>query len=585
MTSATSGSIYIRKICLITSLILVLGAVSAAWAAGVLSRYESGDRVFEETEIGDKLVYYHQRMLDGAIVEKDYIVYQFDKTTLELLARNSHWRDDLPEHLPERLVAQHEAEALVSGEVIRSALYVISPESDVFPLDPVPENPCWVVRHIVDGRLVITLVDAVEARLLGNGIPPPTTGFSLTGPWYFGPCSGAWTAWMQNAATWFETMGYPTEEVSWPGEDKVKSRVQSCETAVFYELAHGSHNVFENGCIGGQSPEITYASEIETWIADYAKMPFAFIGSCGGMCWKIDGSFAYEFRKGSQESTTVVGYCDMAEPQCDICWGQSIDWQNALFNYMNQGWTVRAAVDQAKADYPQCGDNRCMRFSGDTEFAVVPVVKRDPWAPLVTVIQPNGSEVVEFGVPYEIRWAAVDNAVIESVAILLSTDSGTTFPDTIATGEANDSSFMWTVPDIDSKTARIRVAATDCASNQGTDISDGDFTLWGLISGIDVPDIAGNPAEVVLELEGGNPVHPDSRIVFGIPEAASVKLGIYDVAGRLVANVASGRLPAGYHAVHWGRETSAGLRLGPGIYFVRLDCERGSDTIKAVVAD
>ena len=565
-------------------LLFVLLALGAAGGEGPLSRYETGDRRFKEYESGGLLVYYHLRMLDNAIVEKDYIVYQFDKTTEELVDLKSHWREELPEHLPAGLISQEEAEDLVGGEVLRSRLYIISPESDVFPLEPAPANPCWVVRHVVDSDLVVTVVDAVEGVVLGNGVPPPDTGFSLSGPWEFSPCSGTWTSWRENARGWFETMGYPTESIAWPTENQVRNHVQSCETAMFYELAHGSHNVFENGCIGGVSPEITTAGEIETWIADYPKMPFAFIGSCGGMCWKIDGTFAYEFRKGQPDSAVVVGYCDMAEPRCDMCWNQSIDWQTALFDYMNQGWMVWDAYIQACADYPACGDSNCVRYAGDRDFAVVPVVKRDPWPPTVDVTRPDGGETVEYGTIYEITWEAADNVVIDSVAILLSLDSGFSFPDTIAAGEPNDLSYLWDVPDIDSKTARIKVVATDCALNDGVGASTSDFALWGSISGAERLDIAGTPPDVVLEIAGGNPVSGESRLVLGLPVPADVSLAVYDVTGRCLNNLVDGQLTEGYHAVRWSGLTPDGTRLGPGIYFLRLASGRDVRTVKAVVA-
>jgi len=565
-------------------LLFALLALEATGGEGPLSRYETGDRRFKEYESGDLLVYYHLRMLDEAIVEKDFIVYQFDKATEDLMAVKSHWRDDLPEHLPAGLISQEEAQYLVEGEVLRSRLYIISPESDVFPLDPAPANPCWVVRHVIDGDLVITVVDAVEGMVLGNGVPPPGTGFSLSGPWEFSPCSGTWTSWRENARTWFETMGYSTESIAWPTESQVRDHVQSCETAMFYELAHGSHNMFENGCIGGVSPEITYAGEIETWIDDYPKMPFAFIGSCGGMCWKIDGTFAYEFRKGQPDSAVVVGYCDMAEPRCDMCWNQSIDWQTALFDYMNQGWVVWDAYIQACADYPACGDSNCVRYAGDRDFAVVPVVRRDPWPPTVDVTRPGGGETVEYGTVYEITWEATDNGVIDSVAILLSLDSGLSFPDTIAAGEPNDLSYLWDVPDIDSKTARIKVVATDCAMNEGVGETASDFTLWGSISGAERPDIVGAPPDVVLEIAGGNPISGESRLVLGLPVPAEVKLAVYDVTGRCLSSIVDGYLPEGYHAVRWSGSTPDGVRLGPGIYFLRLDSGGGVRTVKAVVA-
>jgi hypothetical protein len=553
-------------------------------AAGPPDRYQPGDRNFSEFEIGDLRVFWHQRMVDDAFVENDFIVYQFDKTSGELMDIKSHWRDDLPDHLPPGLLSKADAMAFVTGKVEGCRLYFISPESDVYPIKPPPENPCWVVRHVVDGALKITVVDALSGAILGNGVPPPYEGFSLTGPWEFAPCSGAWTSWKENARSWFETMGYSTQAITWPTQDEVRGHIQSCETAMFYELAHGSSTMFESGCVGGTSGETTYASEIESWIAAYPKMPFAFIGSCGGLCWKFDGTFAYEFRKGEPESTSVVGYCNMAEPECALCWEQSIAWQSALFSYMNQGWTVRDAFDRARADYPACGDSGCVRFAGDREFAVVPVVRRDPWPPAVEVTYPNGGETLEFGTVYEITWEARDNGLVDSVAILLSLDGGLTYPDTLATGEPDDSSYLWTVPDIDSKTARIKVTAVDCAMNQGEDDSDSDFVLWGTVSGAESPGIAETPAGVLLDIIGSNPIGGGSRVRFGLPAPGRVRLALYDVMGRCVDDLLSGRLDEGFHTVTWSGMARDGSHLRPGLYLLRLETDTATTTAKVVVA-
>ena len=365
---------------LVPLLVLFLSTASPAAAPmDLLERYGDGAFAFEEIEIGRLRVYYHQRTLGEAVVEKDYIVYQLDKETGELVARKSHWRDDLPAELPDVRLSRAEAEAKVEGSVLFSELYIISPESDVFPLTPTPENPCWAVRSIgEEGESLVTVIDAVTGADLGEGVPPPYTAFSLTGPQYFDPCHGAWDNWSQSAEWWFNAMGYSTEEVEWPTESKIKSHIQSTQTAMFYELAHGGSTSFASGCLGGDNPEYTYAYEIEAWMIGYEKMPFAFIGSCGGMCSTGDGTFAWEFRKGSNENATVVGYCGMGDPQCATCWAYSIAWQHALFSYMHDGWSVKDAFDQANANYPVCANNDCMRFAGDEAFAVVPLVPRVP---------------------------------------------------------------------------------------------------------------------------------------------------------------------------------------------------------------
>ncbi len=141
----------------------------------LLGKYEKSDRLFNITEVGDMIVYRHQRMIDGAKVEKDRIVYQFDKDTKELKKKIIHWRDDLPEHLP-AVIPKEEAESIAGGG--SAILYFISPESDVFPIKPAPENPCWVVwKAIKTDEYVyynITIVDAVEGKILGYGVPPPS---------------------------------------------------------------------------------------------------------------------------------------------------------------------------------------------------------------------------------------------------------------------------------------------------------------------------------------------------------------------------------------------------------------------------
>jgi hypothetical protein len=363
---------------------------TVASQVSLLERFGDGGRHFDGIAISEDLaVLFHQRMLDGAIVEKDYVVYQFDRHTGELLARKSHWRDDLPSRLPALSLSDLDAEAVIEGEILFTDLFVISPESDVFPLDPTPTNPCWVVHSVsVRGVRTVSVVDAITGAIVGPGIPPPSTGFSLTGPWEEGPCSGAWDSWSGNARIWFEAMGYPTEEIIWPTEAEVRSHVQDNDVTLFYELAHGGSDYFGSGCDGGVSIHYTTANNIEAWIENYGRMPFAFIGSCAGMCSVGDGTFANEFRKGASEGASVVGYCGMSEPQCATCWSYSLNWQTSLFSYMDQGWTVCAAYEQANADWPVCaGSNNCMRFQGDETVTVVPVISREE-APWIRVMNP-----------------------------------------------------------------------------------------------------------------------------------------------------------------------------------------------------
>jgi hypothetical protein len=225
-----------------------------------------------------------------------------------------------------------------------------------------------------------------------------------------------------------------------------------------------------------------------------------------------------------------------------------------------------------------------MRFAGDPGFAVVPVVTRDPIFPEVEVLSPNGGEVIEYNTDHEITWTASDNARVVSVTIVLSTDGGATYSDTLAKEEANDGSWMWTVPDISSNTARVKVLAYDGVPNESSDISDSDFTLWGSTSGVGREDFAGVPREVVLLVASGGVLSSSTSIVFGLPAAAEVQIGLYDVKGRHLRNLVNGRRDEGYHIIGWNATRQVTGGLSSGIYFLRLDTGAESLTTKVVIA-
>jgi hypothetical protein len=137
----------------------------------LISGYETTNHNFLRIEIKNTVSYWHQRMVDGAIVEGDYINYQFDTTTQDLLKEVKHWREDVPESIVP-MITQEQAEALVEGNVLDSQLYILAPDSVVFPIEPTPTNPCWVVWSRDDGILSITVIDAMEGDVLGSGISP-----------------------------------------------------------------------------------------------------------------------------------------------------------------------------------------------------------------------------------------------------------------------------------------------------------------------------------------------------------------------------------------------------------------------------
>jgi hypothetical protein len=140
----------------------------------LLFSVDKSDRVYTRLEsVQLKTVsFFHQRKIGKAIVEKDFIRYRFNTETGELVEKTKKWRADLPDEMTPS-ITKEQAESIVKGKVTSSQLYIISPQSDIFPIKPTPENPCWIVRSSDNGRPIVTVIDAMTGKKLGYGISPP----------------------------------------------------------------------------------------------------------------------------------------------------------------------------------------------------------------------------------------------------------------------------------------------------------------------------------------------------------------------------------------------------------------------------
>lgn len=334
----------------------------------MLRRVDKTDRVFTRLENGllNRVSFYHQRKIGQAIVENNFIRYQFNTETSEKVEETTKWRQDLPDELPP-VIDQSMAETSVDGEVLSTRLVYISPESEIFKLSPLPKNPCWIIRTLDGTTRKVNIIDAVTGEYLGQGLPAPYAGFSMHGPDHPPDCDDSSPLWYdhaQNAHNWFETMGYDSIRDGSALGSVVQSHIQSDSTVMFYELDHGASTWFKNRC-----DDDILASEIDTWIQNYAPMGFAFIGSCMGLAGTGNGTFEHEFRReGLSQDTVVVGYNGMSDAVCELdCWGSAIAWQTRLFSEMNTGHTVAYAYGQANLAYPNCTDDgrNCMLYRGD----------------------------------------------------------------------------------------------------------------------------------------------------------------------------------------------------------------------------
>jgi hypothetical protein len=68
-----------------------------------------------------------------------------------------------------------------------------------------------------------------------------------------------------------------------------------------------------------------------------------------------------------------------------------------------------------------------------------------------------------------------------------------------------------------------------------------------------------------------NPFNPTTTIDFMTREPQRVRIGVYDVRGRLVAELANGSYPVGRHAIEWRGQDAAGRAVSSGMYLFRIE--------------
>jgi hypothetical protein len=100
-----------------------------------------------------------------------------------------------------------------------------------------------------------------------------------------------------------------------------------------------------------------------------------------------------------------------------------------------------------------------------------------------------------------------------------------------------------------------------------------------------LPGTPAAPGAVSLAPIHPNPSRGGVTIRFDLRARALVAIGVYATDGRKVAELAGGDLAAGPHSVPWDGRDSAGGRVSPGVYFVRLEACGQTRSTKTVVLD
>lgn len=309
--------------------------------------------------IGKRYVKYWEHVVNGVCVKNDQVLLHTDVENGEIVHYEKCWTDvgSLQEPKSDSFAPENYfwKKAVVFYDEDDCTSFYTFDDSQDYPVT------CWEVRH-EDGT---TLMYDFNGNEIGYGIPAPADGYSLSG--YDEDWAGhdPWLPHRQNADYWYSKWCSSTTSVSLPTPSGISSYVSNANYKFFYELAHGGSDQFR-----ADSQNSYYYSDSGTYnvqndMAGRRRMKLAFIGSCEGLDDSGPGSFSYEFRKGHMAGTVTIGFDGMAS-----CPGWSIEenWQDYMFEKMDDGHTMKDAFDLANAAYSTIAP--CVVFVGDEDLIV-----------------------------------------------------------------------------------------------------------------------------------------------------------------------------------------------------------------------
>jgi len=174
--------------------------------------------------------------------------------------------------------------------------------------------------------------------------------------------------------------------------------------------------------------------------------------------------------------------------------------------------------------------------------------------------------------PYRVVSTITDTGTqVDSASLYFRLDGGTWSRVRMTSGEAGGAVYAADITGAQPGSAiDYYVAAGDFAGNVATDPGGAPGSHYSFHRVAGVEPGAPRLRSVVLSPSRPNPFRRSCEIRYGLPQECAVALEIYDLDGRRIARLASGRQGPGYASARWDGTSDAGARMPSGVYLCRL---------------
>ena len=107
--------------------------------------------------------------------------------------------------------------------------------------------------------------------------------------------------------------------------------------------------------------------------------------------------------------------------------------------------------------------------------------------------------------------------------------------------------------------------------------------MQAILTGVAPGELVKLPQTFALEQNYPNPFNPETLIRYQLPEAARVRLVIYNTLGQRIRVLLDERQPPGYHSIRWDGKDERGRNVGTGVYLCRFQAGDFRQVIKMIL--
>ncbi|MDM7925434.1 MAG: T9SS type A sorting domain-containing protein [bacterium] len=233
---------------------------------------------------------------------------------------------------------------------------------------------------------------------------------------------------------------------------------------------------------------------------------------------------------------------------------------------------------------PPSGTNTTVAWQGIGLSGTIGAVVNRPW------ISTNGANDYVLGSAAQVPAGAVAGAGVYDFALSVQPQADGTVEVRVMVVNA-DSSYMFVSKNIDSHSP-VTTDKFNCVAfgvNNGTTtgmalrdilVDMGDpIALPAWVTAVEMEPAAGSvPKTYAMVQNYPNPFNPTTTISFALPKSSDVNLTVFDMAGRVAAELAMGKFGAGVHKVVFDAS-----KLSSGTYIIRLKAGEFTSVKKAVL--